>query len=233
MSDKGEVTELSLSEYSALYPKAGAYLANHKKLICENVQTLPEKNNSYDKREHWHLFTRANNHGAIYQKLCVPMTAQYPQAAVVLDKHIYCDNANMFFIQIDDVNETRLYALAGIINSTIFNTFARAIANPQRGGYFKFNKQFLDPVPVPAKAFLTCNKNIRKLANIAKRIEQINEQIKTSAGGQTSGLELLLKDLWKELDELCMKLYGIKNPEDKALLNSVVRKDRNPYGQES
>ena len=139
----------------------------------------------------------------------------------------------MFFIQIDDVNETKLYALAGIINSTIFSTFARAIANPQRGGYFKFNKQFLDPVPVPAKAFLTCNKNIKRLANIAKQIEQINEQIKMSVGGQTSGLELSLKDLWKELDELCMKLYGIKNPEDKALLNSVVRKDRNPYGQES
>ena len=233
VSDNGEVTELSLSEFTVLYPKAGAYLANHKKLICENVQTLPEKNNSYNKREHWHLFTRANNHGAIYQKLCVPMTAQYPQAAVVLDKHIYCDNANMFFIQIDDVNETKLYALAGIINSTIFSTFARSIANPQRGGYFKFNKQFLDPVPVPAKAFLTCNKNIKRLANIAKRIEQINEQIKMSVGGQTSGLELSLKDLWKELDELCMKLYGIKNPEDKALLNSVVRKDRNPYGQES
>ena len=50
VSDNGEVTELSLSEFTVLYPKAGAYLANHKKLICENVQTLPEKNNSYNKK---------------------------------------------------------------------------------------------------------------------------------------------------------------------------------------
>lgn len=233
VSDDGNVKELGFTEYAALYPKAGAYLTKHKKVICKHVQTLPEKNKAYNKKEHWHLFTRANNHGAICQKLCVPMTAQYPQAAVILDKHIYCDNANMFFIQIDSINETKLYALAGIINSTIFNTFARVIANPQRGGYFKFNKQFLDPVPVPAKAFLTCDKDIKKLAGIAKRIEQTNEQIKLSIGGQMSGLKLSLTTLWRELDELCMKLYGIKNPEDKALLNAVIRKDRNPYGQEN
>lgn len=233
VSEDGEVRELGFSEYSATYPKAGAYLKNHKKLICENVQTLPEKNNSYDAKEHWHLFTRANNHGAVCQKICVPMTAQYPQAAVVLDKHVYCDNANMFFIQVAHADEMRLYALAAIINSTIFNAFARGIANPQRGGYFKFNKQFLDPVPVPAKAFAFCNKDIKKLASIAKQIEKNNELIKASIGGKTSGLELSLKNLWRELDELCFKLYGIKKPEDKAFLNSVVRKDRMIYGQES
>lgn len=233
VTDEGEVTELTISKFTKLYPNAGAYLAKHKDLICSSVETLPQKNKSYNMEEHWHLFTRANNHGAVYQKLCVPMTAQYPQASVVLDKHVYCDNANMFFIQIPNIDETRLYALAGIINSTIFNTFARSIANPQSGGYYKFNKQFLDPVPVPKQAFLDSNKDIKKLAGIAKRIEETNEVIRNSAWGHTSGLMLSLKGLWNQLDELCLKLYGIKNIDEKALLNSIVRKDRNPYGQES
>lgn len=110
---------------------------------------------------------------------------------------------------------------------------ARTLANPQSGGYYKFNKQFLDPVPVPCKAFEKCGKNIVKLASIAKRIEQINEQLKKSAGLQTSGLELSLKELWQQLDDTCLKLYGIKSKEDKAILYSVLRKDRNPYGQEN
>lgn len=228
-----KVTELTISEFTSLYPRAGAYLAKHKELICSSVEILPRKNKHYNEKDHWHLFTRANNHGAIYQKLCVPMTAQYPQASVILDKHIYCDNANMFFIQIRDIDETRLYALAAIINSTIFNTFARSIANPQRGGYYKFNKQFLDSVPVPKQAFLDCNKEIIKLAGIAKRIEKTNEQIRNSIWGQSSGLELSLKGLWHQLDELCMKLYGIKNAKEKTLLYSIVRKDRNPYGQKN
>lgn len=244
VSDDGQVAEIGMTEFVSLYPNAAAYLMKHKKLICEHVQTLPKKykeqvkkskgksEHKYNDKEHWHLYTRANNHGAVYPKICVPMTAKYPQTAVVLDKHVYCDNANMFFIQVDDVSEMRLYALAGIINSTIFNTFARSVANPQSGGYYKFNKQFLDPIPVPRDAFLKGSKDIVKLASIAKRIEETNEQLKMSIGGQSSGLELSLQSLWKQLDELCLKLYGIKKPEEKALIYSVLRKDRNPYEQE-
>lgn len=232
VTDEGEVTELTISEFTALYPKAGAYLAKYKNLICRNVETLPLRSADYNATDHWHLFTRANNHGAVYEKLCVPMTAQYPQAAVVMDKHVYCDNANMFFIQVKKPDEKHLYALAAIINSTIFNTLARSIANPQQGGYYKFNKQFLDPVPFPKNAFLKGGRNIAKLASIAKLIEQTNEQLRNSIGSQTSGLELFLESLWRQLDELCDKLYGLKKAEDRAILYNTIRKDRNPYGQE-
>lgn len=231
VTDGGVVTELSISEFTSLYPLAGAYLENHKSLICENVETLPEKNGDYNSTDHWHLFTRANNHGSVYQKLCVPMTAQYPQASVVLDRHIYCDNANMFFIQLQNIDETHLYAMAAIINSTIFNTFARSIANPQQGGYYKFNKQFLDPVPVPRDALLGDGRNLTRLANLARRIEQTNEQLRNAAGGQTSGLENALHTLWRQLDQMCDRLYGLTNA-DKAIIYQRQRNDRIPYEQE-
>lgn len=232
VTDDGEVTELSIDDFSKLYPKAGAYLSKHKDVICNSVETLPQKNSAYSQNEYWHLFTRVNNHGAVYEKICVPMTAQYTQASVIMDKHVYCDNANMFFIQVDTIDETHLYALAAIINSTIFNSFARSIANPQQGGYYKFNKQFLDPVPVPKEAFLNGDKNIQKLSKIAKRIEKLNEQIKNGLGTQTSGLLLSLQNQWQQLDKVCDKLYGITKPENKALLYATPRKDRNPYGKE-
>ena len=233
VTDNGEVTELNFSDFTAMFPKAGAYLAKHKDLICKNVETLPQRNSEYNATDHWHLFTRANNHGAVYEKLCVPMTAQYPQASVVLQKHVYCDNANMFFIQVNQPDEKHLYALAAIINSTIFNTLARSIANPQQGGYYKFNKQFLDPVPFPKDAFTECGQDIARLANIAKQIEQTNELIRNSVGSQTSGLLLSLNSLWRQIDQICDKLYDIQKTEDKALLYSTIRKDRNPYGQDN
>lgn len=228
----GVVTALSMSEFKSRYPLAGTYLEQHKTLICENVETLPQRDNTYNAAEHWHLFTRANNHGAIYQKLCVPMTAQYPQASVVLDRHIYCDNANMFFVKLDNIDETHLYALAAIINSTIFSTFARSIANPQQGGYYKFNKQFLNPVPVPRDEFIYGSRRITRLAHIAQNIECINEQVRNSEGGQTSGLEAALRGLWTELDRLCDKLYGL-NAREKSLIYQTIRHDRNPHGQEN
>lgn len=231
VNNEGEVTELSISDFKTQYPLVGAYLEKHKSLICENVETVPERDSSYNADEYWHLFTRANNHGAVYTKLCVPMTAQYPQASVILDKNIYCDNANMFFVQLNNIDETHLYALAAIINSTIFNTFARSIANPQQGGYYKFNKQFLDPVPVPREEFLRGGRRIAKLANVARRIERTNEQLRNAVGGQKSGLENALRTLWSELDQLCDRLYGLTR-EEKALVYQTPRFDRNPYGQE-
>lgn len=231
VTDDGEVTELSINDIEDRYPRAFNYLTKHKALITSTVQTLPEKNKSYNAAEYWHLFTRANNHGAVYKKLAVPMTAQYPQAAVITDGHVYCDNANMFFVHVPDMTEEKLYALSAIINSTIFCAFARSIANPQQGGYYKFNKQFLNPVPVPKEAFVECKPQIKKLAKIAKRIEETNEQIRTSIGGQTTGLENSLKALWLELDQICDKLYGL-TIEEKGIIYSTHRFDRNPYGQE-
>lgn len=232
VTDDGEVTELSISDIAERYPRAYDYLARHKELITSKVETLPSKNKSYNYEEHWHLFTRANNHGAVYKKLAVPMTAQYPQAAVITNGHVYCDNANMFFVQIPDMTEEKLYALSAIINSTIFCAFARSIANPQQGGYYKFNKQFLHPVPVPKEAFIECKPLIKNLAKIAKRIEETNEQIRSSVGGQTTGLENSLKSLWQKLDDICDKLYRLTK-EDKGIIYSTHRLDRNPYGQEN
>lgn len=231
VSKTGDVLEITMSEFMKLYPKAGAYLMKHRDEILSNVETLPVKNSRYDKSEHWHLFTRANNHSAVYEKICVPMTAQYPQASVVMDKNIYCDNANMFFIQIPEATRASLYALAAIINSTIFSTLARSIANPQQGGYYKFNKQFLDPVPVPVQAFLNCSEDIGLIARIAERIEAVNMRIEGNRGVGVSGLKTSLKMLWGQLDDICNRLYGI-DEEERRLLYSVERKDRYPYGEE-
>ncbi|MCQ2336894.1 MAG: N-6 DNA methylase [Paludibacteraceae bacterium] len=231
VTDDGDVAELNISDIKKKYPLAYSYLTKHHDQIVAKVETLPSRNREYNMDEHWHLFTRANNHGAVYEKLAVPMTSQYPQAAVVMDKYVYCDNANMFFIQIPNTSETKLYALSAIINSSVFCALARSIANPQQGGYYKFNKQFLDPVPVPVDAFKKCNANIRKLALVAKQIEAINEQIRISVGEQTSGLENALKSQWEELDQICDKLYGL-TINDKSIIYSSRRFDRNPYGQE-
>lgn len=105
------------------------------------------------------------------------------------------------------------------------------MANPQQGGYYKFNKQFLDPVPVPRDELLNGSRRITRLANISRQIERTNEQLRNAVGGQRSGLEIALRNLWTELDQLCDRLYGLTR-EEKALVYQILRFDRNPYGQE-
>ena len=221
----GKAQEIKFSDFKERFPLAASYLSRHRNRIESEVQTLPMRVTSLDKDENWHLFTRANNHNAVYRKLCVPMTTQEPQAAVMNNETAYCDNANMFFINIEEITDDRLYALAGLINSTPFAFFAKSIANPQQNGYYKFNKQFLDPVPFPTQAYKEMSTDMMQLANVAKQIEQLHTRM-IATPSRTSRYKPAVKTLWDELDSICCRLYQFTEDEINMVMSSP-RKDRN------
>lgn len=223
--ENGNVQEVKFSDYERRYPLAGHYLREYRAMIEANVQTVPDRFPTLERDENWHLFTRANNHNAVYKKLCVPMTAQNPQAAVVMQEDAYCDNANMFFVQIPDATDEKLYAMAAVINSTPFAYFAKSIANPQQGGFYKFNKQFLDPVPFPCDKFSTFGESMHRLSVMARRIEETNTAIMTN-NSSASRLYPLLNYLWKEVDSLCCELYDLTESEKESIMSNP-RTDHN------
>ncbi|MBD5271769.1 MAG: N-6 DNA methylase [Bacteroides sp.] len=220
-----QTIEIKFSDFQKRYPLAGSCLSRNRERIENEVQTLPVRFPKLDKDENWHLFTRANNHNAVYRKICVPMTTQEPQAAVLNNETAYCDNANMFFVQTDDITDDRLYALAGIINSTPFAYFAKSIANPQQNEYYKFNKQFLDPVPFPVKSYKEMSPDMVQLANVARQIERLHTKMGRSAS-RASRYVPAIKALWNELDVICCRLYQLSE-EEKNIIMSHPRKDRN------
>ena len=215
--ENGNVHPIQFSDYESRYPFAGRYLRENRAVIERNVQTVPDRFPMLDRDENWHLFTRANNHNAVYKKLCIPMTAQNPQAAVVMQEDAYCDNANMFFVQIPEVTEDKLYAMAAVINSTPFAYFAKSIANPQQGGFYKFNKQFLDPVPFPCNEFSMFSEVMQRLAAIARRIEETNMAIVANISSAPR-FYTLLNRLWEEVDQLCCELYGLAEAEKETIM---------------
>ena len=213
----GEVERIKFSDFKILYPKAADYLLKNKTTLDEKVQLFPSIHEDANPSESWHFYTREQNHKEYPEKICVPMTSRYPQACVLFDGKTYCDNANMYFLTIsDNCSRVKLYALAAIINSAWFATIARSIANPQQNGYFKFSKQFLDPLPFPCESFRQEDNNIQELASIAQKIEQINEQISKNPASKSNFTKALI-DLWKKLDERVAQLYGING-------NSISRK---------
>lgn len=221
----GKAEEIIFSDFQERFPLAASYLARHRNRIESEVQTLPLRYPSLDKEETWHLFTRANNHNAVYRKICVPMTTQDPQAAVISNETAYCDNANMFFINIEDITDDRLYALAGIINSTPFAFFAKLIANPQQNGYYKFNKQFLDPVPFPTLSYNEMSTDMVQLANVARQIEQLHTRMNATTS-RASRYAPAIKALWNDLDTICCRLYQF-TADEKITIMSNQRNDRN------
>jgi hypothetical protein len=77
------------------------------------------------------------------------MTAKDTIATYIEDRGLYMGNANVWFIYSNRASKSEMKALTCLMNSTIFSVLGKAGANPQTGDYYKFNKQFLTPIPVP------------------------------------------------------------------------------------
>jgi hypothetical protein len=216
--ENGKSTPILFDEFSKIYPLASAYLNSCKERIKSSVETSPDKE--------WHLFTRANNHQRIEPKVMIPMTANDTFANVTFNPLNYCDNANMFFIDIEDKSKINLYAIAGLINSTIFSVMARSIALAQQNGYFKFNKQFIEPIPFPKEAFKNNLSLVSQIAEISQTIQQNQEQYRSSTPRQKNILKKVLNNLWNRLDETIFNLYELNQEEREFFLSKGRNIDR-------
>ncbi len=216
---EGESTNvLSLPFIKSNYPKLYNYLIQHEEIIKNNVETRSDGK--------WYAFTREHNH-TLYNslKIIVPMTAVDTIATAIPEDGIYMDNSNVWFITIDNAKKTNMKALSCIINSTVFSVLAKAGANPQSGGYFKFNKQFLTPVAFPCEMF---NKHevITKLEKYYDEIKEIQDKYITCSVTEREMLKSNINSKWAELDDYCFQIYNIKEEKEKKLIHSVGRTDR-------
>jgi len=210
----GEKIQIPFAEYENRYPLAGKYLKRHEVLIKEKVQT-----NLDDK---WHLFTRENSHERTFGKVLLPMTANDTYATITKNPLNYCDNANMYFIDIPDKTDVNLLAVAGVINSTVFSVLARPVANPQSGGYFKFNKQFIEPLPFPKENFNSNIALVTEISVLAQNIQRTQEQYKHSSPRQKTILKGTLSTHWASLDNKVYQLYEL-NDEQISFFNERGR----------
>ena len=151
-------------------------------------------------------------------KIIVPMTAKDTIAAYDDGrKGLYMDNANVWFVSVPNADETTMKAVAALINSTVFSVLAKVDANPQSGGYFKFNKQFLAPVPFPSSRLLSESRVRRKLASLHDEIRQLELRWCGENPNHRALTGLALNRKWRRLDDCCARLYGLTEGEIAAV----------------
>lgn len=215
---KGEKNKdkISLDEIKNNYPLAYKYLKDNEKRIKENV-------NSRDDNQYWHTFTREHNHEMFCDnKIVIPMTAKDTFATYITDFPVYMDNSNVWFITINESTEKLMKAVTCIINSTIFSTLAKCGANPQRGGYYKFNKQFIEPIPLPIDNIKS--EECEDFEEIYDKLIGLQNKYIEASVNQKTYLYDTLKREWNKLDELSEKIYNLDD-EDKKVLSMYQRSE--------
>lgn len=218
-------TKISIKEVQEKYPLAYKYLESNKKLITGKVR--------HNDGEYWHTYTREHNHDSFESpKIIVPMTTKETYAAFVADKGLYMDNSNVWFLNYRGNNECVMKALTMIINSTLFSVFGKSGANPASNGYYKFNKQFIEPIPLPNEKIFPSNSFIIKLAGLYDEIRSLLDEYDKANLVDKKSYRDMMEAKWQVVDICCMDLYDIE-VDERMLINSVGRvESRIPGGDE-
>lgn len=195
--------KISISEIEKKYPYTYEYLSKNEERIKAHVEC--------NDGEFWHTFTREHNHEWFQsKKVIVPMTARDTFASYESATGYYMDNSNVWFINIDSDEEVELKAITMIINSTVFSVFAKSGANPQSGDYYKFNKQFLIPVPFPNAKMNKEDTSVQRLSRLYDEIINITELYNGANERNKIYYESILESKWKEVDEVCETMYELE-----------------------
>lgn len=222
---KEHKTKISITKIKNNYPLAYKYLTNNKKRIKGKVKC--------NSGNFWHTYTREHNHDSYERpKIIIPMTTKETYATFESKQSLYMDNSNVWFVNHKNNDEVIMKALTMIINSNIFSVFAKCGANQASNGYYKFNKQFIEPVPLPNKKLKNTNKSVKDLASLYDELKELLKEYGKAIANDKLMYKGVMASKWKIVDELCYKLYGI-DKEDKAIIENVGRTEsRIPGGNE-
>ena len=196
-------------DFCTRFPLAGEYLRKYKTVIKKNVKQ------SANDSQRWHLYTRESHLEENYSKILIPMTANDVYASVTTSDYYYCDNSNVNYADIPEKTIDNLYAVAAIFNSTIFSVLARSIANKQQNGYFKLNKQYLEPVLFPVYIFYKDKKLVKDLAIVGLEIEEKQDAYKYALPSQQKRIKKNLNILWDKLDRMVAQAYRLTDAQEK------------------
>ena len=218
-------TKISIKTVKNDYPLAYKYLSKNKKRIKAQV-----KCNAGD---YWHTYTREHNHDSFDSaKIIIPMTTKETYATFENKQGLYMDNSNVWFINYKGDNALIMKAITMIINSTIFSVFAKCGANQASNGYYKFNKQFIEPVPLPNNKIKASNKIIKSLSSLYDDMKALLSEYEKATVNDKLLYKGVMESKWKEVDDLCYELYGV-DAKEKNLIEGIGRiESRIPGGDE-
>lgn len=208
-------TRMTISSIKEKYPLAYAYLSNNEQRIKAKVK--------FNTGEYWPTYTRENNHDSFESaKILVPMTTKETYATFENSQGFYMDNSNVWFINHKDNDVIVMKALTMIINSTVFSVLTKCGANQAREGYYKFNKQFIEPVPIPNNKLNANDATVIRLSEMYDIILDIMVEYENASSVDAMIYKGVLEEKWNEVDNMCFDFYEM-NENEVAIISSLGR----------
>ena len=215
----GKATLLSPKELETHYPSAWQYLK-------ENRGLLESRERGKWKHEKWYAFGRSQNLSEMEQeKILTPSISN--RASFTFDSTDYYyfigsggGGGGGYGITINSDSKLNYKYLLGLLNSKLLDTYLKTYSSSFRGGYYAYNRQYIDVLPIrpidfanPAEAA-----HHNKMVSYVESMLAAHKSLATAQSPQEKErLERQIDVTDKAIDALVYELYGLKEDEIKIV----------------
>jgi type I restriction-modification system DNA methylase subunit len=214
----GSASPIRSSELSSRFPMAAKYFEHHK-------PKLKARDGATALGEDWHLFAYEKNLEKFERpKLLTATLADRSKFTSDGDGKFYFvgsgGGSGGYGVQLKDDSEESRFYLLGVLNSRPAEFYLHLISTRFRGGFFAYNRQYLEPLPIPDGSA-----DARKaIATLASDLVQTRSRLTALVEGTDPHRAVLreIDELEAELDRLTLDLFSI-TPDESRLLPPIRR----------
>lgn len=201
---------LTKKELATYYPATWRYLQ-------ENRPRLEAREGGKWKHDQWYAFGRSQNLSEMEQrKILTPSIAS--RASYSFDESGYYyfvgsggGGGGGYGITLkSEYPQLSYHYLLALLNSRLLDWFLKQYSSPFRGGYFSYNRQYIDPLPI---VLADAARQARMVALVEQMLDlhrrhaaEANPQVKTVLQRQIDATD-------RQIDALVYELYGLSEEE--------------------
>ncbi|ADZ10368.1 Type II site-specific deoxyribonuclease [Methanobacterium lacus] len=217
--EKDKAVLLSKKELSTNYSNIWNYLNDNKKL-------LESRERGKWKNDRWYALGRTQNLNQMEQiKILTPSIANSASYSLDLEDYFYFVGSGGgggggygIILQNTDVKEYQY--ILGLLNSKLLDIYLKECSSRFRGGYFAYNKQYIEKLPIPE---LNTDPNDitiihDSIVTMVEKMLQLHKDIDIARTPQSK--ELIQRQIDatdKQIDKLVYELYGLTEDEIKIV----------------
>jgi len=213
----GQAILLSEQEMSSKYPAAWQYLR-------ENKVKLEAREHGKWKHDRWYALGRTQNLNKMEQKkILTPSIAK--NASYTLDENDYYyfigsggGGGGGYGITLK-VNERMAYEyILGLLNSRLLNTYLKSFSSPFSGGFFAYNRQYIEQLPIRTIDFSDPDEKAAhdKMVALVERMLALHKQ-SARTPQEKEWVRGEIESIDQAIDALVYQLYGLSEEEIKIV----------------
>jgi predicted type IV restriction endonuclease len=197
------------------YPAASAYLA-------ENRRLLESRERGSWKHDHWYAFGRSQNLTQMEQaKILTPSIASSASFTFDGDGRYYFlgsggGGGGGYGVTLKRGNSQRYEYILGVLNSHLLDWLVKRISTRFRGGYFAYNRQYIEQLPVRTIDFADPVDVARhdQMVALVERMLALHRDLAAARTAQDKTmLQRQIEATDREIDRLVYELYGLTDEE--------------------